>query len=52
MASPKKKAKPRLKAAKNPKRQTDSEVLRKLFPPQVVDYVETQLKDTDETDKK
>jgi len=52
MASPKKKPKPKPKAVKNPKRKTDSEVLRKLFPPQVVDYVETQLKETDEPDEK
>jgi len=52
MASPKKKTKPKPKAVKNPKRQTDSEVLRKLFPSQVVDYVETQLKEADDSDEK
>ena len=49
MASPKKKTK---RKAKNTKRETDSEVLRKLFPREVVEYVETQLKDADETEEK
>jgi hypothetical protein len=50
MASPKKKPKPTAK--KNPKRETDAQVLRKLFPSQVVDYVETQLKEADESEDK
>jgi hypothetical protein len=50
MASPKKKPKPTGK--KNPKRETGKEVLQKLFPKQVVDYVETQLKEADEAEDK
>ena len=52
MASPKKKPKPERKVKNNPKRETGAAVMRKLFPPQVLDYVETQLKESDEPEKK
>ncbi|MGD1024508.1 MAG: hypothetical protein ABR880_17105 [Candidatus Sulfotelmatobacter sp.] len=50
MASPKKKPKSH-KTKRNPKPLPDPEVLRKLFPKEVVEYVETQLKDADEGEK-
>jgi hypothetical protein len=46
MASPKKKPKSVGKTKRNPKTQPDPVVLRKLFPKEVVEYVETQLKDS------
>jgi hypothetical protein len=52
MASPKRKEKPKPETAKNPKRKTDREVLRELFPPQVVEYVETQLKESEGDDER
>jgi hypothetical protein len=52
MASPKKKPKSIAKPKRNPKVEPDSTVLRKLFPKEVVEYVETQLKDADGPDEK
>jgi hypothetical protein len=51
MASPKKKPKSVGKTKRNPKRLTDPEVLRKLFPKEAVDYIETQLKEADADEK-
>ena len=39
------------KAKRNPKQPTDREVLRKLFPKEAVEYIETQLKEADADDK-
>jgi len=48
MVSPKKKPKSANKTKRNPKPLPDPAVLRKLFPKEVVEYVETQLKESDE----
>jgi len=47
MASPKKKPKSVRKAKRNPKPLPDPVVLRKLFPKEAVEYIETQLKEAD-----
>jgi len=52
MASSKKKPKSASKSKQNPKLETNREILRKLFPPQVVELVDAQLKDYDEKDEK
>jgi len=52
MASPKKRQKSALRKKQSPKRETNREILRKLFPPQVVEHVDTQLKEYDDKDEK